>query len=122
MLARFVLADDLAQHDVARSILLEPVWVTPTVWLELGWLLGKKLKLRRDAVADAITILLSIETVQTLVPDRLRWAVEQYRSGADWGDTMHLVMSEDAADRFATFDKGVAKIGNVTRLSIETLA
>jgi predicted nucleic-acid-binding protein len=123
LLARFILADDPSQHAIASEILQEPIWVTPTVWLELGWLLDKKLKLQRQAVADAITILLSIESLRTQNPDRLYWAVERYRSGADWGDAIHLVMSEDIADSFTTFDRGiVGKIGDQSPLPIETLS
>ncbi|MBQ1498093.1 MAG: type II toxin-antitoxin system VapC family toxin [Sphingomonas sp.] len=123
VLARFILADDMPQHRIASAVLAEPVWVTPTVWLELGWLLHKRLKLARSVVADAMIVLLSIETIRTQGSDRLRWAIEQYRSGADWADAMHLIMSEDVADKFATFDKGVARqVGEAASVSIEILA
>ena len=122
VLARFILADDPAQYAIASAILAEPVWVTPTVWVELGWLLHKRLKLRRDTAADAILVLLSMTTVRTQFPDRLRWAIERYRSGADWADAVHVIMSEDVADRFTTFDQGIDRqIGRVGTIAIETL-
>ena len=123
VLARLVLADDARQYEVALQVIEHPVWVSPTVWLELGWLLGTKLKRDRQVIANAMLVLLDLENVNT--PDRegVHWAIERFRSGTDWADAMHLVTSVDVATTFATFDRGVAKtLGDEAPMPIETLA
>lgn len=123
VLARLLLADDPAQHAVAVKIVENPVWITPTVWLELGWLLGKKPRLAREVIADMLLALLSTETVKTSDEDGLLWAIGRYRAGADWADVMHLIMARDIASTFATFDRGIAPaVAGDPSLAIETLA
>lgn len=121
VLARLLLADDPAQHAAAIRIMEGEVWITPTVWLELGWLLGKRLKLPRHVMADMFDALLSTATVSTSDEDGLRWAIERFRSGADWGDAMHVMMARDVASSFVTFDRGIlTAIGGEAPLAVET--
>uniref|UniRef100_UPI0035CB5E44 type II toxin-antitoxin system VapC family toxin n=1 Tax=uncultured Sphingomonas sp. TaxID=158754 RepID=UPI0035CB5E44 len=123
ILARLILADDPAQAIIAVRLLAEPVWVTTTVWLELGWLLGKKLALDREMVCEALGTLLAIETVHSDNRDGLLWAIERYRAGADWADVVHLVMSRGVGSAFATFDRRIARFaGEGSPLPIETLS
>ena len=122
ILARLILNDDAAQAQVAGAIVAEPFWVTISVWVELGWVLGSRLRLNRNVVADTLTALLAMETLHTAAPDGIAWAIARYRQGADWADLLHLVMARDAADRFATFDRRLAPAaGPAAPLSIETL-
>lgn len=104
VLARFVLRDDDAQADQATAMLLTPKWVTLTVWLELGCVLGKQLKLQRDVVADALETLLGLDSIHTADRAGMLWAVERFRAGADWADVIHLVAARDNAEAFSTFD------------------
>jgi predicted nucleic-acid-binding protein len=123
VLARLLLADDPVQHAIAVTISEKPIWITSTVWLELGWLLGKKLKVPRHVISDMFTALLSTNTVNTSDEDGLRWAIDRFRAGADWGDMMHLIMARDVAETFATFDRGIASAASGDApLSVETLA
>ena len=122
VLARLILADDDAQYRTAAALLLEPVWVAETVWLELGWVLGRQLGLERALVGDALMTILMTATVHTTDRDGIRWAIERYRAGADWADVIHLVAARGIADSFATFDRGVASfVGQESLLEIETL-
>lgn len=123
VLARLILGDDEEQARHARDVALAPIWVSPTVWIELGWVLGKRLGLDRAIVAEALGLLLTMETLHT--PDRagIGWAIARYREGADWADMVHLVTAHGVADGFATFDRKLARdAGDAPPLAIETLA
>ena len=122
VLARLILQDDERQTMIAADILRQPVWVSLSVWTELGWLLFKRLKLRRDLVAEALSTLLAMETVRVADPPGLSWAIECFRSGADWADVVHLIAARGAADTFATFDAGIAPAAPDAPVAVETLA
>ncbi len=122
ILARLILQDDERQTAVAADILGEPVWVALSVWTELGWLLFKRLKLQRETVADALSTLLTVETVRVADPIGLSWAIDRFRAGADWADMVHLIAARGAADVFATFDAGIAPAAPDAPIPIETLA
>lgn len=123
IIARIVLGDDEAQAQQAALILRDPVWISMTVWLELGWVLGRRLGLDREVVADAMATILLIETVHTPDPEGLSWAIERYRAGGDWADMLHLVVARGVADRFVTFDRAILKCaGSGSPVPIETLA
>ena len=121
ILARFILADDERQSAMASDILSAPVWVSLTVWLELGWVLSKRAALGRTMVADAIETLLQLGTIHTADRDGLVWAVARYRAGADWADMIHLVSARSVADGFLTFDRGIATSAAQSPLPVETL-
>ena len=121
ILARLILQDEPHQARLAEAIVREPVWVSHTVWIELGWVLGKRLRLDHAIVADAMATLLMLETVHVADREGLAWAIERYRAGADWADAVHLVAARGVADRFVTFDRGIARI-DTPPLPIETLA
>ena len=121
ILARLILQDEPHQARLAEAIVREPVWVSNTVWIELGWVLGKRLRLDHATVADAMATLLMLDTVHVADRDGLAWAIERYRAGADWADAVHLVAARGVADRFVTFDRGIARI-DTPPLPVETLA
>ncbi|MEH3101765.1 type II toxin-antitoxin system VapC family toxin [Sphingomonas adhaesiva] len=122
ILARIILQDDARQTAIAADILRHPVWISLSVWTELGWLLFKRLKLQRDVVAEALSTLLMMETVRVADAAGLSWAIERFRSGADWADMVHLIAARGAADTFVTFDAGVAPAASGAPVSVETLA
>ena len=120
VLARLVLADHAAQCDAAAALLETPAWITSTVWLELGWVLGKRLD--RPDVCDALAGILAMETIHTFDSDGLTWAIDRYRAGADWADVIHLISARGIAASFTTFDRDIAKcVGDTPPLTIETL-
>lgn len=122
VLARWVLGDDPAQLPVAEALLAEPVRVSHTVLLELGWVLHKALSLPRETVADMLQQIVGVDTVQLKNRGALAWAIGRFRRGADWGDVMHLVTSSEDADAFATFDRKLAvKAGSESPIVVETL-
>jgi predicted nucleic-acid-binding protein len=123
VLARLVLADDDQQYASAIALIGQPVWITTTVWIELGWVLSKRLRLDRAVVSEALRTILMIETVHTADRDGIGWAIERYRAGADWADMIHLITARGVAETFVTFDRGiVAQAGPDTPIAIETLS
>lgn len=121
VLARLILQDEPNQARLAEAVVREPVWVSHTVWIELGWVLGRRLRVDRAIVADALETVLMLETVHVADRDGLMWAIARYRRGADWGDVVHLVAARGVADRFVTFDQAISHI-EAPPLPIETLA
>ncbi len=123
ILARFILGDHPEQGQRAVEILSEPVWISFSVWLELGWVLSKRLGLDRAMVADMLGTILTIDTVHAPDSAGLSWAIERYRTGADWGDMIHLISVDGIADHFVTFDRALsAQAGINAPLRIETLS
>ena len=122
VLARFILNDDPDQSARARAILAEPVWIPITVWLELGWLLSRRLRMARELVSDAVSAILALDTVETADRAGLLWAIERFRAGADWADVVHLLSSQANASSFATFDTRLKRqAGAAGPIEIETL-
>lgn len=123
VLARFVIGDDPAQQDVAKRLIdTERVYAGWTVLIELGWVLGRSLRMPRSEVADALEVLFSITNVFTPDPEGVDWALERYRAGADWADSIHLVSNREHATEFATFDQGIAlEAGSGSPLAVRTL-
>jgi len=122
VLPQQILQDDEAQARRAEAIVREPFWIDLTVWSELGWVLFKRLKLDRASVGDALHALIDVETSCSSDPQGISWAIARFREGADWADMVHLVATRGAADRFTTFDEGVARqVGIASFVPVETL-
>lgn len=109
ILARLVLGDDPEQASLAARVLAEPVWVTDSVWVELGWVLSKRLTMDRFAAADALATILSLDTVNTANREGLFWAIDRFRKGANWADMVHLVSAHTVATSFVSFDPRIRR-------------
>lgn len=121
VIVRWLLRDDLRQAEIADQIMDQPIEITLTVMLELAWVLMSIGRMSRDQFADVMQGILTIRTVYVIDRDRLRWAVDRFRAGADWEDLIHIVATQ-AAGRFATFDKALRKqAGASTPIPIEIL-
>jgi predicted nucleic-acid-binding protein len=122
VLARWVLNDDPVQSPIASDVMKGSVWISWTVLLELGWVLEKPVGLPRQAVAAILLKVLDLDTAEVVRRPQLRWAIERYKSGADWADMMHLVTIGDDADSFATFERKLERrAGERSPVPIETL-
>jgi len=112
VLASYLLDDDPTQASAARRLLSDAsalYWIPVTVVLELSWVLRKSPAPRR-LVLDRLRDLLALRNVRPqntdLVFQALRWAVQ----GMDLADALHLALS-GKAERFATFDEDLVKLG-----------
>jgi predicted nucleic-acid-binding protein len=109
VLVRVVTADDPAQLEAALAVMRsEALWVCKTVLLETEWVLRYTYRLSRDETLRAFRGLLGYRTLQ--VEDRgcVLQALSLCEKGLDFADALHLA-SCGPADRFATFDRHLAK-------------
>ncbi|GAB1233036.1 type II toxin-antitoxin system VapC family toxin [Ferrigenium sp. UT5] len=110
ILARFLLKDDAAQFRLARELLARPeiYTVPPTVMLELVWVL-ESYECTRQEVLQSLRMLLGLPNFKPKSFEALCHAVKWYEAGMDFGDALHLALS-DGDDVFVSFDKSFGKI------------
>ena len=119
---RLIVRDDTEQAEIARTIFQAPVLLSLTVLQEIGWVLMSRYSFARAAAAEALIILLDMESVTVPNEDDVRWAIGRFAAGADFADMIHIVAARPA-ERFATFDRALAShAGAEAPLPIETLA
>ena len=111
VLARWLLRDNTEQAAVADRILAGPCHVSVTVMIELGWVLIKSMRLPRAVVAEMMASIIELEAIVVERSQQMGWAIERFRSGADWGDVIHLIANCEAASAFVTFDKALVRKG-----------
>ncbi len=104
IIARWLMRDDAVQTPIADRVMEGPIQISHTVLLELGWLMTSAGRMNREQFAATALSLLSLELAVIEGRDRLRWAVERFRDGADWSDMVHIAAVESAG-KFSTFDK-----------------
>jgi len=121
VVVRWLIGDDPGQSVLANAIVAEGAFVPLTVALEVEWVLRSVFNLPRSAIADALERMLSIETLVVDQGEELFWALERFRSGADWADCIHLIGARSATS-FVTFDRKLArKVGREAPIAIETI-
>ncbi|MBI3902248.1 MAG: type II toxin-antitoxin system VapC family toxin [Nitrosomonadales bacterium] len=110
MLARFLLKDDAAQFKQARELLNRPdvYTVPPTVMLELVCVL-ESYDYTRAEVLQGLRALLGLPNFKPKSFEVLCHAIKWYESGMDFGDALHLALSE-GDEAFISFDKAFGKI------------
>lgn len=110
ILARFLLKDDAAQFMQACELLSRPDVYTapPTVMLELVWVL-ESCDCARTEVLQGLRALLGLPNFKPKSFEALCHAINWYESGMDFGDALHLALSE-GEHAFVTFDKALGKI------------
>jgi predicted nucleic-acid-binding protein len=110
ILVRAVTADDPPQTALAEEFLrrAESLWIPKTVLLELVWVLGYTYKLDRGALLRALIGLLSFRKMVIEDREAVLRALVGFEAGLDFADALHLASSA-GAERFATFDRPLAK-------------
>lgn len=110
ILARFLLKDDEAQFRQACELLTRPevYTVPPTVMLELVWVL-ESCDCERSEVLQGLRALLGLPNFKPKSFEAVCHAISWYESGMDFGDALHLALSE-GEQTFVTFDKALGKI------------
>lgn len=120
---RLVLNDDADQVAAVQTLMArEPLFVSLGVLLEAGWVLQSRYGLSRNDVADALSLVASLDRLIVARLPLALWAIERYRAGADLADMVHLVSAAKIGG-FATFDRRITReAGPNTPVTIETLA
>jgi predicted nucleic-acid-binding protein len=119
---RLILQDDEAQLALINAAISEqPLFLSLTVLLELGWVLASRYQMSRLAIADAVLALMLLRGIEFARAKDLRWAIDRFRAGADWADMIHLV-SAGKLDVFVTLDQRLARqAGDRSPVPVETL-
>lgn len=119
---RILIEDDPAQSRAAEALLGERLFLPLTVLLETVWVLSSRYRLSRGEIAALLDRLLELPAMIVDEPEGVAWAIERFRSGADFSDMIHLVAGRHERD-FVTFDRQLAKAaGPDAPLSIVTLS
>jgi predicted nucleic-acid-binding protein len=123
VLIRWVMRDDPEQAARADAVMEGAVTIPLTVLVETVWVLkGRPLNLDRAQIAALLDRIATTRTISIEHEVGARWAINRYRSGADFADMIHLVSIPDA-DAFVTFDRRLLRdAGDDPPLPIETLA
>lgn len=109
VLVRVVTADDPEQLAAALEVLRSgELWVCKTVLLETEWVLRYSYELSRETILDALRRLVGYRGLQVEDRGTVLQAFSLFEAGMDLADALHLV-SSPRADRFATFDRTLAK-------------
>ncbi len=109
VLARYFLDDEGAEAMAASGLMArQPIFVAKTVLLELEWVLRGAAAQSRSAILKALRHLTRLTHVTLEDRGEVLEAIEQYESGADFADALHLAAARDALG-FATFDKKLQK-------------
>jgi predicted nucleic-acid-binding protein len=108
VLARLLLRDDERQYRKAIRLFGDGREYTapPTVILELVWVLGSYGH-TRDDICASLKALLGLPNFKPRQGVAIAVAVVWYEAGMDFGDALHLAMS-NGDEAFATFDKRLA--------------
>lgn len=110
ILVRLLLKDDAAQFKQARELLSRAeVYTAPTtVMLELVWVLETE-DFSRAQILQSLRTLLGLPNFKPKSFEALCHAIKWYEAGMDFGDALHLALSE-GDDIFVSFDKTFGKI------------
>lgn len=115
LLVRLLLQDDQSQARAVERVLVRarrertPLFVADLVLCELVWVLARRARVPRKAIADAVERILDTDLITVADPGVARRALAAYREGA--GDFADYVIREQAlaagATEVVTFDRSV---------------
>lgn len=110
ILVRLLLKDDAAQFKQACELLSRAdMYTAPTtVMLELVWVLETE-DFSRAQILQSLRTLLGLPNFKPKSFEALCHAIKWYEAGMDFGDALHLALSE-GDDVFVSFDKTFGKI------------
>lgn len=120
VLVRFLVGDDAAQAEAARSLIAgltpeQPGFVCREVVVELAWVLERSYGFTRAAVAAALMELTASDSLVVEDSDDVAVAAYRYRQGgAGFSDRMILAAAKRAgAAPLYTFDRVLARTADV---------
>lgn len=115
VLARYLLRDSPAEALRAEALLLRRALfhVTPTVLIELGWVLKVNGCTPQD-IGKAVEHLMALPGFDSLATPQTRYALDWLALGLDWADAVHLAHAPQRAEMFsfdAQFVKAARRAG-----------
>jgi predicted nucleic acid-binding protein len=108
ILVRLIVNDDPGQVSQARALILQHgAWVQSTVLLETVWVLARVYDFTPKAIASFLMAFHQTQHIRFELDERLPQALRALAQGIDPTDAIHVAACQ--ADRFATFDKALAR-------------
>ena len=119
---RLIVQDDERQLAIITKLLDDgELQANLSVVLETEWVLRSRFQYDRERIYSVFASLLNLQGLEFEFADVLEWVLTQYRHGADFGDMIHLATAREA-DRFLTFDRGLASsAGQNSPVAVETI-
>jgi predicted nucleic-acid-binding protein len=118
LLVRAATNDDPPQVAVVRQLLaLNAVFIPRTVLLETEWVLRAGYRKTREQISRFFAELLETDNTVIENHDAVAQALDWYRLGADFTDTLHLAACGRAI--MHTFDQGFCKVAREQGLTPE---
>ena len=123
VLARFILNDTPAEHDIAAALITDNnCSISWSVLVELCWVLEYNADLPRNEVVDGFRTVANIDRIAVPDYELLIWAIDRYAQGADFADMIHLASAVAGATEFACFDRRLARqAGHDAPVPVRTL-
>ncbi|WP_020559988.1 type II toxin-antitoxin system VapC family toxin [Thiofilum flexile] len=116
LLVRLAVNDDQYQANIAEQLINNSeVFISRTVLLESEWVLRSIYKISRSDIASFFEHVLITENILVENLIEVRQALEWYKLGADFADTLHLCMCGDSL--MHTFDKEFCKAASKAGLT-----
>jgi predicted nucleic-acid-binding protein len=119
VLVRLVTRDDAKQASRADEFVAGGAWVSHLVLVETTWVLSAVYELDAGAIATALDMLLSHDSLTVADPDVVRAALVHYRKKPRLGfsDCLILEVARAAGHLpMGTFDRGLGKLAGAQRL------
>ncbi len=128
ILLRFMLQDDAQQSKQADRIILRtctsenPGYVNLITVAEIAWVLGRAYRLTPSEVADALEVMLQIDTLLVQNQDQVFFALNALRSGgASFGDALINALNQRAGcETTLTFDVKASRLAGFTLVQPRT--
>ena len=108
VLVRLVVRDDPRQVERAEAFVEKSAWVSVLVLAEMTWVLDAVYEIEHSAIATAVEMLLSHESLALQDPDVVAAALGHYRRKPSLGfsDCLILEITKKAGHKpLGTFDK-----------------
>ncbi len=123
VMVRYLVRDDAAQAEAARSLLEglsadRPGFICREVIVEVAWVLERAYRFSRTQIADVLVELSATDSLVVEAADDVARAALQYRQGGPgFADLMILSASARAgAGPLYTFDRALGKAGGAALL------
>ena len=109
VLVRLLTGDDREQAATAQNLFAaQQIWISKTVLLETGWVLGSLYEFDQSSVREAFTKLLGLRNVQVEDEPSVAAALALTTHGIELADAMH-VSSRPHGAPFLTFDRSLIR-------------
>lgn len=119
IVVRLLVRDHLEQTAQAEAYIAHGAWISHIALAETMWVLRSAYNHRREAIAEAVDMLLGHAAISVQEPDVVRAALDRFRSSrrVAFTDCLIVECSRKAGHMpIGTFDQDLSKLDGVERL------